>query len=277
MGYRHRGILRRAGVAGSLAALACTAWADTSPGKPASESAVWTPRQTQFIFLGFTAHYSCDGLADKMRQVLLKLGARPDLQVSPMPCGTPFGRPDPFPGVTVKMNVLQPVHGTDASAGAVPAHWVMVDVNSALSKDPLAQSGQCELLEQIKQSILPQFAVRNVRYKSTCVPHQLDVGGTQLQAEVLVADNPRAAVEGAPAPSAPAASVQAPAAPKLFLYPRNGQSEAQTQKDRAECSGWAVSQSGYDPSRPGQQAAGSAADYVRAMTACLDARGYSVH
>lgn len=60
---------------------------------------------------------------------------------------------------------------------------------------------------------------------------------------------------------------------QVFLYPRNGQSDAQAQNDRFECHSWAVNQTGFDPTRSGQS--GSAADYRRAMIACLDARGYS--
>jgi hypothetical protein len=61
----------------------------------------------------------------------------------------------------------------------------------------------------------------------------------------------------------------------VYLYPRSGQSDAQTQNDRYECHSWAVNQTGFDPTRSSQQSSGSAADYRRAMIACLDARGYS--
>ena len=64
------------------------------------------------------------------------------------------------------------------------------------------------------------------------------------------------------------------AAADLYVYPRNGQSDAQTSTDRYECHSWAVNQTGFDPTRGGQ-AGGNAADYRRAMVACLDARGYS--
>jgi hypothetical protein len=59
----------------------------------------------------------------------------------------------------------------------------------------------------------------------------------------------------------------------VYVYPRNGQTEEQMQNDRYECHGWAVSQSGFDPTRP--QQTGNPDDYRRAMVACLDARGYS--
>jgi len=67
----------------------------------------------------------------------------------------------------------------------------------------------------------------------------------------------------------------------VFIYPKNGQSEEQQAKDRYECHSWASNQTGFDPTQPlggvdASQAANKRADYMRAMTACLDARGYSV-
>ena len=59
----------------------------------------------------------------------------------------------------------------------------------------------------------------------------------------------------------------------VYVYPRNGQTPEQTENDRYECHGWAVSQSGFDPTR--QDQTGNPEDYRRAMVACLDARGYS--
>ncbi len=68
---------------------------------------------------------------------------------------------------------------------------------------------------------------------------------------------------------------------ELFVYPRTGQSERKQATDRYECHEWASGQTGYDPTLAfgGVQPAQSAprrADYLRAMTACLEARGYTV-
>jgi hypothetical protein len=41
-----------------------------------------------------------------------------------------------------------------------------------------------------------------------------------------------------------------PAPQKIFVYPNNGQSPEQTDRDRYECHNWAVQQTGVDPSRP---------------------------
>lgn len=76
-------------------------------------------------------------------------------------------------------------------------------------------------------------------------------------------------------------TTQSAAANDVFIYPKNGQSEQQQGKDRYECHSWASSQTGFDPTQPSggvaeSQAANKRSDYLRAMTACLEARGYSV-
>ena len=53
----------------------------------------------------------------------------------------------------------------------------------------------------------------------------------------------------------------------LFAYPKNGQSDEQQSADRRECGQWAGSQTG----------GGGGPDYRRALTACLQGRGYSVN
>lgn len=153
----------------------------------------WTPREFRFTYQGFTAKYSCDGLSGRIKEVLLLLGARKqDLNVAPTGCTDGFGRATLFPGVAVKMSVLVPLDDKSAP-GTTPVAtvWRNVDVPRT---QPLAAAGDCELTEQIKQSILPLFTTRNVEYRSTCVPHQLTPGGTTLKADVLVSAPP------APAP-----------------------------------------------------------------------------
>lgn len=55
--------------------------------------------------------------------------------------------------------------------------------------------------------------------------------------------------------------------PEPVVYPRNGQSPAQTETDRQECNRWATTQ----PS-----ALADAEVFQRAVAACLDGRGYTV-
>ena len=72
-----------------------------------------------------------------------------------------------------------------------------------------------------------------------------------------------------------------PPADQMFIYPRLGQSSQQQADDRYECHRWAVSQTGFDPiQQPGGMPEGQKAekrvDYHRALSACLDGRGYTV-
>jgi hypothetical protein len=65
-------------------------------------------------------------------------------------------------------------------------------------------------------------------------------------------------------------SATPPGMGQLFAYPKNGQSDEQQATDRQECSRWASGQTAADGT-------GNASDYQRAMTACLQGRGYSVN
>ncbi|HLJ39016.1 MAG TPA: hypothetical protein VKT54_11465 [Steroidobacteraceae bacterium] len=64
----------------------------------------------------------------------------------------------------------------------------------------------------------------------------------------------------------------APDATNFQLSPLHGQDDVQEWFDRYECDGQARRQTGYDPHAGYQQRAGE--QYVRAMAACLEERGY---
>ena len=167
--------------------------------QPAAEAAIWTPKQVEFTYMGFTTHYTCDGLRDDVREMLLQLGARKDdLKVTEICSGDP-NRPNPFPGVRIKMSVLTTPVPASLPAGTqiVPAQWKTVKLPNRATL--LDAAGQCELLEQFKQKILPLFSTRNVDFRATCVPHQLDPLGIHLQADVLTTDQKKNAAKEASA------------------------------------------------------------------------------
>ncbi len=178
-------VARQTALAACVLSLPLWAAAETGAAPGDAQSAVWTPKELTFVFMGFTAHYSCDGLRDKIRHVLGELGARSDLKVDYYGCSSPFGTPDPFPGVRIRMHVLQMAGANDKSTEVVGAHWRRVDLH--LDKDPVWEASDCELLEQIRQKILPLFATRAVDFGSNCVPHQAYLG-THLAADLLFPD-----------------------------------------------------------------------------------------
>jgi hypothetical protein len=79
------------------------------------------------------------------------------------------------------------------------------------------------------------------------------------------------------APSPPPDPPQA----DLIVYPKNGQSKDQQAADQYECHNWAKGQTGFDPTQVDGGDPGSSAmnrsNYNRAMSACLQARGYQVN
>lgn len=82
-------------------------------------------------------------------------------------------------------------------------------------------------------------------------------------------------------PATAAAGAPPTGAESVFIYPKNGQSAEQQDKDRYECHRWAADQTGFDPTRapaevPATQLATQRAGYLRAMNACLEGRGYTV-
>jgi hypothetical protein len=86
------------------------------------------------------------------------------------------------------MSVLEPADAANAQPDVPPVatHWKKVKLR--LDRSSVSEAGECELIEQVKEKILPLFTTRNIDYRNMCVPHQLTPGGTQLAADVLIAD-----------------------------------------------------------------------------------------
>jgi hypothetical protein len=87
--------------------------------------------------------------------------------------------------------------------------------------------------------------------------------------------------DGADQPEAAPAQASV-ASSDLIVYPKNGQTTDQQAADRYECHSWAKGQTGFDPTQagggvPGGNVDQARANYNRAMSACLQARGYQVN
>lgn len=51
--------------------------------------AVWVEQKIDFTYVGFTSHYSCDGLKTKVSKILKEIGARPGFKVTARACMNP--------------------------------------------------------------------------------------------------------------------------------------------------------------------------------------------
>jgi hypothetical protein len=151
--------------------------------EPGDVAAVWVPKEVKFTYVGFTTKYSCDGLQSRVRDILLQLGARDDLQVTEFGC-LGVNAPETTPGVRIVMQVLEPAPA--AQGQGVAAHWKTVDVFA--DRTPVDAALDCELIAQLHRVVLPLFATRQVHYSATCSANQPLTGGTRLKADVLVSD-----------------------------------------------------------------------------------------
>jgi hypothetical protein len=245
----------------SASLLACATPIDKS-ASASMQPGPWQKHQYSFAYMGFTSTYSCDGLADKLKTLLLAAGARADAKSEPGACARDFGRPDKFARADLTFYSLAPPGG-DATAGENPANGVWRSVEIAVRSPRELQIGDCELVEQFRNQVLPLFTTRNVVNHTSCVPYQESGTVIDLKFDSLVAAPPGGAPNaGAPEPAYPAAGGR-----QLFVYPKNGQSDEQQSIDKRECEKWASD----------QVAGSNGRDYQRAMAACLEGRGYSVN
>jgi hypothetical protein len=227
---------------------------------------VWQKRQYSFVFMGFTSTYSCDGLADQLKRLLIVAGARADAQSRPGACASPYGRPDKFARAELTFYTLVPVGAGKAPDGE-PGVGIWRPVEFAIRSPWELANGDCELIEQFRDHVLPLLTVRNVDDHTTCVPHQESGSVINLKFESFAA-----------APGAPMVAPAVMPAPTIFAYPKQGQSREQQAKDRSECNTAAAAQSGFDPAQPAAtpDAGTRRATYEGALESCLTARGYSV-
>jgi len=180
-------------LAASVATLcgASRAAADDAPAAVEHQSAVWQEHKYSFDFLGFTSTYSCDGLADKLKILLLAAGARPDVKAQPGACASSFGRPDKFARADLTFYTLAPAATASPAAvgagspAAVDGAWHSVALSSHKPRE--LATGDCELVEQFKSGVLPLFTTRNVEEHTTCIPHQDSGSVIDLKFESLSA------------------------------------------------------------------------------------------
>jgi hypothetical protein len=158
-----------AGAADSPSTAATAAPTAETPATP--DRGVWQKHELSFVFLGFTSTYSCDGLADKVKLLLIAAGARADAKSRPGACASGFGRPDKFARADLKFYTLAPDSNVKASDGPrVEGAWRPVTLTARSPRE--LGTGDCELIEQFRDTVLPLFATRNLENHTTCIPHQ---------------------------------------------------------------------------------------------------------
>ncbi len=161
--------------AGSLAAAAPE---DADTGAP--KAAVWKEQRLEFRYMGRTSRYSCNGLRDKVRAMLLDLGVRRDLKIVPSGCEDYDRVPNASAAATLKIVFSSPAlpeaAGRPVHAGelaAIDAGFERFTITSDAFRN--MGIGDCELVQEFARQILPRLAAR------MCGRHRLRARSAERQ------------------------------------------------------------------------------------------------
>ena len=183
MQYSKR-ILTSAAMVGLLAlpALPVLSAGDDTLAGGSVVAGTWEHHQARFSYFGITTLYSCDGLEDNTRALLVHLGARQDAKV--MALGCPHGSSVPGRNAIVDVDFYSLSPSADANAAnAVPAQWTAIQVNP--THPHFMGRGDCELVGELKDLISKNFSLRDLNYRTDCVPHQLTLDDFSVKAQAL--------------------------------------------------------------------------------------------
>ena len=147
------------------------------------EQGVWQRHEYIFEYFGFTTTYSCDGLASKLKVLLIAAGARADAKSISGACVRAFGTPDKLARANLKFYTLAPVGNGGHASPSISGEWRSVAFADRSPREVAV--GDCELIEQFRDKVLPMFTTRNIDNRMTCVPNQLSGSGINLKFEVF--------------------------------------------------------------------------------------------
>jgi hypothetical protein len=188
---RVRPWVSRWGMAAVLGTLACGVFCGGAAATPAADAVtapadvvtgVWQHHKVTFSYFGITSLFTCDGLEDHVRQILLHLGARRDAKVRASGCPGPYNAPSHSAWVDADFYALAPA--ADAKgADTVKASWTPLEVTAR--RPDFMDDGDCELIQTMKDLIIKNFALREVEYRANCVPHEQWMDSFAIKGQAL--------------------------------------------------------------------------------------------
>lgn len=167
-----------------VAAWMAGSWIGAAGAEGTEVAATWKRYELDFHYMGFTTRYSCEGLRDKVRQLLLHSGVRKDLKISARGCERSYGRIADFPSLRIVFWAPElPEVGRRDVGEPATARWRRVTItrNQPRGLEP----GDCELVELFRDRLLPELTARVISDETNCIPHQLVGTHVQLEFEVL--------------------------------------------------------------------------------------------
>jgi hypothetical protein len=157
--------------------LAAAATTDTT-----AVSARWQKHELTFDYHAFTSFYTCNGLEDKVRQILLLFGARKGAKVNVTGCPQGPDTPTSMAWVRVQFESLGD-GGRSGGADTVPANWQPVELRP--NRPTSMGQGECEIVEKLKPVLTAGFDLQDLEYRTSCTPHQIGLNDYGVRGKVL--------------------------------------------------------------------------------------------
>lgn len=168
-------------------------------------TAVWKAQQVNFEYRGYSTTYSCRSLEGKLTMILRTVGARDDLQLRSYVCDEQLGIARfqvamQSPVIASEENVRE-ITSSDSKGELVarvkgeklasaadlerfPAVWKKVSF--AHDRNLRLERGDCELVQQLRQQILPHMSVQVVKDDIRCSSSMGNIGPPRLTVSALV-------------------------------------------------------------------------------------------
>jgi hypothetical protein len=180
MSFIHIRFLLVAGATALCGLHTLAALAQPQPSESTYIAAQWQPFDVRFHYFGFTTYYSCDGLENRLEQILKELGADQEVRVSVSGCAG-FNSIDNM--LSARITGRMPAV-SDASGETFAAISKAVTLQTHSSGSQVG-SGDCELLEQVRDKLLPALKLQAVTDSLRCTPG-MTFGSRSLQVRALV-------------------------------------------------------------------------------------------
>lgn len=147
--------------------------------------ATWRERRVEFVYAGRGTRYSCEGLTEKVRALLLELGARSDLELVPSDCRDVDRARPPAGQPRLRIVFFAPMPSAGVAAAGVPLRARFEPF--ALMSDAFGNLGvgDCELVQGFADQILPRLSVRRVIREISCSPLRPSGNRYRVRGEVL--------------------------------------------------------------------------------------------
>ena len=195
------------GLSNRSLALVCGAMMLPLAGQAAESSApvqaTWKTQEIRYSYTGFTTAYDCDAAEDRLKAILRALGAHEQTRVSAQGCNlnrpsrnffitittaTPVPLADAKPTATVNTSKEELLKRLGVAAKQLdetfPAEWKTVDLSRDRKLD--LEPGDCELMEGLRDHVLPKLSVKIVAERVECIPRQVSVQTPELKVSALV-------------------------------------------------------------------------------------------